>query len=104
VVPGGHRQAAGLPPAREPSEGETRIDGVAYLGAQPQPFHHTWAKALDQPVAGLEERLEDGDVVLVLEVELDRALAPVEKRLFRIARRKRGVLAMHDDHIRTVVR
>jgi hypothetical protein len=45
---------------------------------QPEPLHHTGSEALDQDVRRLEELPADLPAALVLEVEGDAPLAPVQ--------------------------
>src|ERR1700743_4030840 len=81
--PGAPARGASLPPPGQAAEEGAGVARLYDIGAEPEPLHHTRAKALDQRI-GMGQEIEHlGDRVLVLQVEFDN-LAPASGRRFEI--------------------
>ena len=88
VVAGGLRVRAVLAPAGHAAVDELRVAGEADVGPDAEPLGHAGPEALDERVGLLDEREHGLDAVGRLEVDADRAPAPVqdlEVRLRRVA-------------------
>jgi hypothetical protein len=79
-VPGRARQRSGLAPAGHPAVDQRRPQPQQLVGPEAQAFHDTGPEPLQQDVGPLDQRPHDGEVVGVLEVERDRALAAIQQR------------------------
>ena len=90
VVARGLRHRAVLAPAGHAAVDELRVPGEAVVGTEPEPLGDAGAVALDQRVGLLDEPQHRLDAVGVLQVDADRAPAPVQRLEVRLVER-RGV-------------
>ena len=79
VVPGSRRHRACLAPTGHPAVDEPGIARPAGLGPDAEPLGDARAEAFDERVGPLDEGEHECDAVGVLQVDADRALAPLEQ-------------------------
>ena len=85
VVAGHRRPRSLLPPAGEPAVDQARVAGQADVGPDAEPLGDAGAPHVDQSVGAFDEPEHELRTRGVLQVDGDRALAPVQ----RVARRRR---------------
>src|SRR5262249_1228558 len=68
-----------LTPSARPSVEEPRVALQARLGAEPEPFHHARAKALDERVDRLDDLQHRAHALRALQVDADRRPAPIDE-------------------------
>ena len=86
-------QRAGLAVARDRAVDQARVDRLQFVVAQPQPRHHAGAVILDQNVALGGQILNQRQPVRALEVNDDRLLAAIDRKVIvalAVARRRKG--------------
>ena len=91
VVAGGLGVGTALAPARHAAEHEAGVAGQAHVGTEAEALGHAGPEALDEGVGRLDQAEQGLDAVGVLEVDADRAPAPVQ----HVGRRV-GRIAAHD--------
>ena len=81
VIAGPFRGGAGRPVARDGQVDEARVQPSQRLIVEAEPREPADPEVLDQDVAALEQAVQDGDAVGLLEVEPDAALVPIDREV-----------------------
>ena len=88
VMPRRLRQRAVLAPAGHAAVDQLRVRGEARFGPDAEPFHHARSKAFDERIGTFEKAAQRRRTGRRLQVECDRAAAPVEQFQTRVIGRR----------------